>query len=134
MISKVNTTLKSTSSVLSLPLVGKMQQQQQQNAFRSLIVILNGKGSPAEGTLSMTIPTHFFFIFYHLWVMVLYTDFSCPKTMFHCVKWTLACTGLMTEKLQVQIPVGAVGEFSSPWSTFCADSYFIIRSTLVLPQ
>ena len=26
------------------------------------------------------------------------------------------------------------GEFSSPWSTFCADSYFGIRSTPVLPQ
>ena len=57
--------------------------------------------------------------------------------MFHSpvtVKWTIACAGLMTERLQVQIPVGAVGEFSSPWSTFCADSYFGIRSTPVLPQ
>ena len=26
------------------------------------------------------------------------------------------------------------GEFSSPGSTFCADSYFGIRSTPVLPQ
>ena len=29
---------------------------------------------------------------------------------------------------------GAAGEFSSPGSTFCADSYFGIRSTPVLPQ
>ena len=35
----------------------------------------------------------------------------------------------MTERLQVQIPAGAAGEFSSPGSTFCADSHFGIRST-----
>ena len=29
---------------------------------------------------------------------------------------------------------GAAGEFSSPGPTFCADSYFGIRSTPVLPQ
>ena len=29
---------------------------------------------------------------------------------------------------------GAAGEFSSPGSTFCADSYFGIRPTPVLPQ
>ena len=40
----------------------------------------------------------------------------------------------MIERLPVQIPVGAVGEFSSPGSTFCADSYFGIRSAPVLPQ
>ena len=40
----------------------------------------------------------------------------------------------MTERSRVQIPVGAVGEFSSPGSTFCADSNFGIRSTPVLPQ
>ena len=33
-----------------------------------------------------------------------------------------------------RVPEGAAGEFSSPGSTFCADSYFGIRSTLVLPQ
>ena len=36
--------------------------------------------------------------------------------------------------LWVRIPAGAVGEFSSPGSTFCADSNFGIRSTPVLPQ
>ena len=40
----------------------------------------------------------------------------------------------MTERSQVQIPAGVAGEFSSPGSTFCADSYFGIRSTPVLPQ
>ena len=40
----------------------------------------------------------------------------------------------MTERSRVQIPVGAAGEFSSPGSTFCADSNFGIRSTPVLPQ
>ena len=35
---------------------------------------------------------------------------------------------------RVRIPAGAAGEFSSPGSTFCADSYFGIRSTPVVPQ
>ena len=35
---------------------------------------------------------------------------------------------------RVQVPAGAAGEVSSPGSTFCADSYFGIRSTPVLPQ
>ena len=40
----------------------------------------------------------------------------------------------MTERSQVQIPAGAAGELFSPGSTFCADSYFGICSTSVLPQ
>ena len=40
----------------------------------------------------------------------------------------------MIERSGVQIPAGAAGEFSSPGSTSCADSYFGICSTLVLPQ
>ena len=40
----------------------------------------------------------------------------------------------MIERSQVRIPAGAVGEFSSPGSTFCADTYFGICSTPVLPQ
>ena len=40
----------------------------------------------------------------------------------------------MIERSRVQIPAGAAGEFSSPGSTFCADSYFGIRSIPVLPQ
>ena len=40
----------------------------------------------------------------------------------------------MIERSRVQIPTGAAGEFSSPGSTFCADSDFGIRSTPVLPQ
>ena len=40
----------------------------------------------------------------------------------------------MTEMSRVQIPAGAAGEFSSPESTFCADSNFGVRSTPVLPQ
>ena len=40
----------------------------------------------------------------------------------------------MIERLWVQIPAGAVGEFSSPGSTFCADAYFSIRSTPALLQ
>ena len=40
----------------------------------------------------------------------------------------------MIEKSRVPVPAGAAGEFSSPWSTLGADSYFGIRSTPVLPQ
>ena len=40
----------------------------------------------------------------------------------------------MIEWSRVQIPAAVVGEFSSPVSTFCPDSYFGIRSTPVLPQ
>ena len=40
----------------------------------------------------------------------------------------------MIEKSRVQFPAGAAGEFSSPGSTFCADSYSGIRSTPVLPS
>ena len=40
----------------------------------------------------------------------------------------------MTERSRVPVPAGAAGEFSSPVSTFCADSYFGIRSTPVLMQ
>ena len=45
----------------------------------------------------------------------------------------------MTERSWVRIPAGAGGggggggEFSSPGSTFCADSYTGIRFTPVLP-
>ena len=41
--------------------------------------------------------------------------------------------GLVIERLRVQIPAGAVGEFSSPESTFCADSYSVVWSTPMLP-
>ena len=37
----------------------------------------------------------------------------------------------MIERSRVRIPAGTAGEFSSPGSTFCADSYFGIRSTPV---
>ena len=40
----------------------------------------------------------------------------------------------MIERSRVQVLAGAAGEVSSPGSTFCADSYFSIRSTPVLPQ
>ena len=40
----------------------------------------------------------------------------------------------MIEKSRVRVPAGAVGEFSSPGSTFCGDSYFGTCSTPVLPQ
>ena len=40
----------------------------------------------------------------------------------------------MIERSRVRIPAGAAGEFSSPESTICADFYFGIRSTPVLPQ
>ena len=37
----------------------------------------------------------------------------------------------MIERSRVRIPAGAAGEFSYPGLTFCADSYFGIRSTPV---
>ena len=40
----------------------------------------------------------------------------------------------MIERSRVRIPAGTAGEFSSPGSTFCADSYFGIRSTPALTQ
>ena len=41
----------------------------------------------------------------------------------------------MIERSRVQIPAGAAGDFfSSPGSTFCADSYLGIRCSPVLPQ
>ena len=42
----------------------------------------------------------------------------------------------MIKRSLVQFPKGVAGEFCSPRtrSTFCADSYFGIRSTPVLPQ
>ena len=40
----------------------------------------------------------------------------------------------MIKRSWVQIPAGAAGESSSPGSTFCADFYFGICSTPVLPQ
>ena len=30
----------------------------------------------------------------------------------------------MIKRSRVRVPVGAAGEFTSPGSTFCADSYF----------
>ena len=40
----------------------------------------------------------------------------------------------MTDRSRVRVPAGAAGEFSSPGSTFCDDSYFGIPSTPVLSQ
>ena len=40
----------------------------------------------------------------------------------------------MIERLRVRIPAGVVGEFSSPESTFCADSYSVSVPTPMLPQ
>ena len=40
----------------------------------------------------------------------------------------------MIERSGVRVPAEAAEEFSFPGSTFCADCYFGIRSTPVLPQ
>ena len=42
--------------------------------------------------------------------------------------------GLVIERSRVRIPAGAAGEFSSPESALCADSYSVSALTLVLPQ
>ena len=41
---------------------------------------------------------------------------------------------LVMERSQVQVLAEAAGDFSSPGSTLCADSYFDIGSISVLPQ
>ena len=41
---------------------------------------------------------------------------------------------LVMERSHVQVLAEAAGDFSSPGSTFCADSYFGIGSISVLPQ
>ena len=40
----------------------------------------------------------------------------------------------MTDRSRVRVPAGAAGECPSPGSTFCADSYFGIGFSPVLPQ
>ena len=42
--------------------------------------------------------------------------------------------GLVIERSRVRNPAVAAGQFFSPGSTFCADSYFGIRSTPQLPE
>ena len=42
--------------------------------------------------------------------------------------------GVWCERSRVRVPAGAAGEFSSPGSAFCADSYFGICFIPVLPQ
>ena len=42
--------------------------------------------------------------------------------------------GLVIERLWVRISEGAAGDFSSPESTLCADSYWVSVPTPVLPQ
>ena len=37
----------------------------------------------------------------------------------------LSCAGLVIERLRVQIPAGAAGEFYFPESTLCADFYSV---------
>ena len=54
------------------------------------------------------------------------------RKVYACLAVT--CHLLVIERSRVRIPAGTAGEFSSPGSTFCADSYFGIRSTPVLPQ
>ena len=38
------------------------------------------------------------------------------------------------KRCRVRVPAGVAGKVSSPGSTFCADSYYGICSTPVLPQ
>ena len=43
-------------------------------------------------------------------------------------------SGLMVKRSLVRVWTGTAEDFSSPGSSFCADSYFGICSTPVLPQ
>ena len=62
--------------------------------------------------------------------LVKYVDFS-PLSRDNSVVRAL---DLVIERLQVRIPAGAAGEFSSLGSTFWADSYFGIHFTPMLPR
>ena len=43
-------------------------------------------------------------------------------------------TGLVIERSRVRVPAGAAGEFSSPGSTFCADTEVSVLSPVLLQQ
>ena len=49
------------------------------------------------------------------------------------ITWGAGIVQLL-ERSRVRVPAGAAEGFFSPGSIFCADSYFGIRSTPVLPQ
>ena len=57
-----------------------------------------------------------------------------PPNFIWLMHWPQDPMALHYLELEVWIPAGVAGEFSSPGSTFCADSYFGIRFTPVLPQ
>ena len=60
-----------------------------------------------------------------------YLNFRQPFLGVGIAQWY--SNGLMMGSL-VLVKAGVVGEFSSIWSTFCADSYFGICSTPMSPQ
>ena len=60
-----------------------------------------------------------------IWIFAIQISFWLNDGSVVCV------TGHVTERSWILIPAEAVGEFSSPWSIFCADSYFGTRSTSV---
>ena len=59
--------------------------------------------------------------------------FPSPPFFFFCLVWEQGWLWLEPQaherKVPVRVPTVATGEFSSPGSTFCADSYFGICST-----
>ena len=62
-------------------------------------------------------------------------DLSLIKATVPGIEWPDGDSSVVAiERSRVRIPAGAAEEFSSPGSTFCADSYLGIRSTPVLPQ
>ena len=65
---------------------------------------------------------------------VLYTPWNTGEKHARCMYGGGDSAGLVIERSRVRISAVAAGKVSSPGSTFCADSYFGIRSTPVLLQ
>ena len=58
----------------------------------------------------------------------------CGKCLLWQLLQSLLFAGLVVERSPIRVTAAAAGEFSSPVSSLCVDSYFGIRSTPVLPQ
>ena len=64
---------------------------------------------------------------------VFFVWYSCLQGAW-IAQWLECQMKFMIERSQVHVLAGVAGEYSSPGSTFCADSYFGIHPTAVLPQ
>ena len=65
---------------------------------------------------------------------ILFTSSFVTSTTLVCPLPSSVLKMVLSPRIGARLVLSAAGEFSSPWSTFGADSYFGIRSTPVLPQ